>query len=116
MFCRVEDGRNALGWASPFPRNDLKKIFLPHFTVTLREKSEPKFEIRVLVTKKIRRAVDRNRVKRVVREFFRQKRGLLPGNLVICRVDPKAPKLKNAELFQELNQVLSDFSFSNSGK
>ena len=60
----------------------------------------------MLVTKKIRRSVDRNRLKRLVREFLRQKRGLLPGNLVICRVDPKAAKLKNVEIFQELNQIL----------
>ncbi len=54
----------------------------------------------------MRRAVDRNRVKRVVREFFRQKRTLLPWKSVVCRVDPKAAETRNAELFQELNQIL----------
>ena len=83
-----------------------KKFLLPHFQIIIKKKPDAAFELRVIVTRKIRRAVDRNRIKRVVREVFRQKRGLLPGNVVICRVDPGAAKIKNAELFQELGKVL----------
>lgn len=83
-----------------------EKFFLPHFQILFKKKPSVPFELRIIVTRKIRRAVDRNRIKRVVREFIRGKRSLLPGNVVICRVDPKAEKIKNAELFQELSKVL----------
>jgi len=83
-----------------------EKFRLPHFQVSFKKKSHPGFELRIIVTRKIRRAVDRNRIKRVIREFMRLKRPLLPGNSVICRVDPTAGKIKNAELFQELDKVL----------
>ena len=83
-----------------------EKFLLPHFYIVIKKKPDAPFELRVIVTRKIRRAVDRNRIKRVVREVFRQKMGLLPGNLVICRVDPRAAKIKNAELFQELSKIL----------
>jgi ribonuclease P protein component len=83
-----------------------EKFFLPHFVLTFEKKENAPFELKVIVTKKMKRAVDRNRVKRVAREFFRQKRGLLPGNLVVCRVSPAAAETKNAELFQELSKIL----------
>jgi len=83
-----------------------EKIVLPHFILFLEKKSLTPFELKLIITRKIRRAVDRNRIKRVVREFFRQKSGLLPWKSVICRIAPSAEKIKNAELFQELNQIL----------
>lgn len=83
-----------------------EKLRLPHFTLQLEKTGGDFFGLRVVVTRKIKRAVDRNRIKRVVREFFRQKRGLLPWKSVVCRVDPKAAQSKNAELFQELNTLL----------
>ena len=83
-----------------------RKFSLPHAEILIKRKPEIGFTLRILVTRKIRRAVDRNRLKRVFREFFRGKRALLPGNLVICRVDPSAVKIKNAQLFQELGQIL----------
>jgi ribonuclease P protein component len=82
------------------------KFSQPHFQIQIRKKSGTDFLLRIVVTRKIRRAVDRNRIKRVLREFFRSKRALLPGHLVICRVDPSAAKIKNVELFQELSKVL----------
>lgn len=86
-----------------------EKISLPHFSLFLEKKSEGSsgaMELRIIFKGRIRRAVDRNRLKRVVREFFRSKRGLLQGQVVICKVDPKAVGVKNAELFQELGKVL----------
>lgn len=82
------------------------KISLPHFAIRYDEKSVQKFGLRILITKKIKRAVDRNRIKRVIREFFRKNWGLLQRGGVICRVDPKAAELKNEDIFQELSQIL----------
>jgi ribonuclease P protein component len=92
----------------------LKKFLLPHFQVTIRANGgESKDEVRVLVTKKIRRAVDRNRVKRVVREFFRKEFLRLEtqkgfGTLVICRVSlgKETAGIKNVQLFEELRKII----------
>lgn len=51
-----------------------------------------------------RRNVDRNRIKRVIRESFRRHRARLPGNdyVVLCR--PAACALSNAALFEALER------------
>jgi ribonuclease P protein component len=86
------------------------KFSLPHFHVLIKKQPSPDltkdFVLRIIITRKMRRAVDRNRVKRVLREFFRSKRALLPGRLVICKADPSAAKIKNVQLFQELSQII----------
>lgn len=86
-----------------------EKILLPHFVLfPLKEdKGQAKSGLRIIVTKKIKRAVDRNRIKRVVRESFR-KRGLLPWPGVVCKIRPTAAQAKNDELFQELDSALSN--------
>ena len=82
------------------------KIILPHFQISLSKKTDGAFELVIIVTRKIRRAVDRNRIKRVVRVFFRQKRALLPETTVVCRLLPGGENVKNSELFQELESGL----------
>lgn len=79
---------------------------LPHFSFLFKKKKEEVFNLRIIITKKIPRAVDRNRIKRCLREFFRLKRSLLPWNVVVCRVHPSAGGLKNAIIFQELREIL----------
>lgn len=89
---------------------------LPHFSFLFKKKKEKTedaedvvediLDLRIIITKKIPRAVDRNRIKRCVREFCRLKRSLLPGNVVVCRVHPSAGGLKNAIIFKELREVL----------
>lgn len=62
----------------------------PYFTVLARPNAEPLARLGLAIAKKCaRRAVDRNRLKRLVRESFRLERSGLPGLdlVVLCRRD-----------------------------
>lgn len=62
----------------------------PYFTVLARPNAEPLARLGLAIAKKCaRRAVDRNRLKRLVRESFRLERLGLPGLdlVVLCRRD-----------------------------
>lgn len=92
-----------------------KNFFLKHFEVFFRKKfsdgtsptlTKQKSRLRILAGRKIPRAVDRNRIKRVAREFFRIKRPLLPDETVVLKVLPSAARTKNEELFQDLSRIL----------
>jgi len=52
-----------------------------------------------------RRAVDRNRLKRLVRETFRHRRELLGGCDVVVLARAEAPKAKNPELLEDLARL-----------
>jgi len=61
----------------------------------------------VTVTKKTANAVRRNRIKRLIREFFRLNKPLLPEGhdfLIIARKDASGLKLKNVT--EELGGIL----------
>jgi len=52
--------------------------------------------------KNARRAVDRNRIKRIIRESFRQKQNLLPDIDLVVMAKPQTKSAMNAELFTSL--------------
>ncbi len=85
---------------------------LPHFSFLFKKKEGADFSLRIIITRKIPRAVDRNRIKRVLREFFLNgpAKKLIPWNVVVCRVHSEAWKktggVKNAILFEELRRLL----------
>jgi ribonuclease P protein component len=57
-----------------------------------------------IARKQLKRAVDRNRVKRLVRESFRKKLEDLPNHDVVVMVRFKILNLSNAEIFSRLNK------------
>jgi len=55
-----------------------------------------------IAKKSTRRAVDRNRLKRLVRESFRQHKLKLPDCDIVVMAKPQAKTMNNAELFQSI--------------
>jgi ribonuclease P protein component len=59
----------------------------------------------VITTKRLGKAVERNRVKRLLREFFRQHKGILPPQDIVIIAKKGAAHLHYAEVLAELAGV-----------
>ncbi|RJS92568.1 ribonuclease P protein component [Salinisphaera sp. Q1T1-3] len=58
-----------------------------------------------LAKRRIRRAVDRNRVKRIVRESFRRHRDEIGGIDVVVLARSRTDRIDNADLFDQLTRL-----------
>ncbi|MBF0379649.1 MAG: ribonuclease P protein component [Magnetococcales bacterium] len=91
-----------------------KKSVSPHFLLfVLLNKGGKEPRLGMTVSKKVGNAVVRNRIKRVVREFFRQNRSLLTSSfdcVVIAR--PRAGKTSGAELTKSLAKLFRPYQKS----
>lgn len=77
------------------------------FVVLTRPGASPTWRLGVTVSSRVGNAVVRNRVKRLVREFFRQRRADLPGvSDVVVIAKPGAPSLTYAQAALELARAL----------
>ncbi|MEM7137247.1 MAG: ribonuclease P protein component [Myxococcota bacterium] len=56
-----------------------RRVHTPHFLIVVQPNSAQKTRLGITVTKKVGNAVERNRIKRVVREVFRRNRALFPA-------------------------------------
>jgi ribonuclease P protein component len=75
------------------------------FTVLCRENATDTARLGLAIAKKrCRRAAARNRIKRVVRESFRQQQELLSGLDIVVMNQPAAATADNAELFASLDR------------
>lgn len=75
------------------------------FTVLYKENGEHEARLGLAVSKKnCRLAVGRNRLKRVIRESFRQHRETLQGFDVVVLNQPAAMRANNKALFDSLHQ------------
>jgi ribonuclease P protein component len=73
------------------------------FTVLYRESREDAARLGLAVSKKhSRKATARNRIKRIVRESFRQHQGQLTGLDVVVMSQPDTEAATNRELFDSL--------------
>jgi len=90
-------------------RKNSKKIFSnDFFSLTLWHQSIPPPRFLFPVYKSLGKAVTRNRLKRVFREFVRRNKDLIPHHDVICRPRPQAAKVKNPVLFKALQAIFQE--------
>jgi ribonuclease P protein component len=68
----------------------------------------------ITVGKVVGSAVERNRLKRLIREFFRQNRELLPDSSdLVITVKEGAASLNFWQLFEELKGLFTELGFFN---
>jgi ribonuclease P protein component len=79
----------------------------PHFVVIVRDRSTPPSRLGITTSRKVGNAPSRNRVRRLVREFFRRRQhALVPPRDVIVIARPAAAGLSYHELQRELSHAL----------
>ncbi len=84
-----------------------KRLETKHFVVLLKPNQVGITRLGVTVSKKVGNSVIRNRVKRIVREFFRLNKHLLPqGHDMVIIARPGAARLDFWKVKEELGEVL----------
>lgn len=80
-----------------------KKIKTNHFIILFLENDLAFSRVGITVTRKIGKAVERNRVKRLIREFFRLNREAIPkSNDFIFIAGKGSPQLVYSDIVREL--------------
>jgi ribonuclease P protein component len=88
---------------SKFGRRIQNEHFITYFSADRQGRSR----IGITVTKKVGPAVKRNRIKRLVREFFRLKRHCLAGNRDISIIAKRqAADLSSEKAYRSLQEIL----------
>lgn len=87
-------------------RKQGRRLHTPHFIILLNHNDTPHRRLGITVTKKIGSAVRRNRIKRLVREVYRQNLQLFPENMdIVFIAKPGAAALNYQAVEQEVMQV-----------
>lgn len=84
-----------------------RRFSLPHFVINHAPAASESSRLGLVVSRKVGGAVVRNRIKRVLRDFFRRERGYLntPLDLVIV-ARPGCAVMTTVDIFHELRQGL----------
>lgn len=84
-----------------------RRLSAPHFTVILAPPpGEPRPRLGLVVTRRLGKAVRRNRVKRLLREFFRRHREDLPPQDIVILAKKGAETLSYDDVTRELARIL----------
>jgi ribonuclease P protein component len=83
-----------------------QKLHSANFVIISRANDAPESRLGITVSGKVGNSVTRNRIKRQVREFFRRRRGLLPGRDVLVIARKSAADLGAGGVVSELERVL----------
>jgi ribonuclease P protein component len=83
-----------------------RRIHTPHFLIVVLPNTSSHTRLGITVTKKVGTAVERNRIKRVVREVFRRNRHLFPpSHDVVFIAKRDAPQVSYDALLGELRRA-----------
>jgi ribonuclease P protein component len=86
-----------------------KKYRTKHFTIILKDNGQDISRLGITVSKKIGNAVKRNKVKRLLREFFRLNKLCCPkGYDIVIIANNGAADLLFSELKEELGEIIHD--------
>ncbi len=83
-----------------------KRIYSRHFGVTLAPMGTPAPRLGLVVSKRFGKAVRRNRMKRLLREFFRRHKGKLPSRDLVIMAKKGAEILNYEQVAEELGRLL----------
>jgi ribonuclease P protein component len=83
-----------------------RRLYSRHFGVTLAEPAAPTPRLGLVVTRRFGKAVRRNRMKRLLREFFRRHQGRLPYRDLVIMAKKGAEALSFSQVEQELGRLL----------
>ncbi len=86
--------------------NDAIPAVSPAFTILARHNNEPAPRLGITLSKKrIRKAVQRNRIKRLIRESFRHRKHALPCVDIIVVGKSGADGMSNEEIYAQLDKL-----------
>jgi ribonuclease P protein component len=83
-----------------------KRLHTRHFGVTLAPMAEGHPRLGLVATRRLGKAVQRNRVKRLLREFFRRRQADLPAFDLVIMAKKGAPALAYHQVEEELGRLL----------
>jgi ribonuclease P protein component len=83
-----------------------KRMHTSHFGICVAPTEGSSPRLGLVVTRRLGKAVRRNRVKRLLREFFRRHKDLLPVADIVIMAKKGAAELSFAEMHAELARVL----------
>ena len=83
-----------------------KRFHTRHFGVTLAPMAEGHPRLGLVATRRLGKAVQRNRVKRLLREFFRRHQTGLPDFDLVIMAKKGAPALEYHQVEEELGRLL----------
>ena len=83
-----------------------RRIHSRHFGVTLAASETPGPRLGLVVTRRFGKAARRNRMKRLLREFFRRHKGRLPSRDLVIMAKKGAELLTYDQIVEELGRLL----------
>jgi ribonuclease P protein component len=83
-----------------------RRLYSRHFGVTLAPAETPAPRLGLVVTRRFGKAARRNRMKRLLREFFRRHKSRLPTQDLVIMAKKGAEELNYLQVAEELSRLL----------